>query len=125
MLRRFATATACLALLGTPLAAQSPEEVAQAALAAARGGACGGVVLVSWEHCRIPSLRMALGCASDVCTRCWPDGVYDTFASNDCTGTVDYVVVVPVGLCCRGGQCESRAIVHDCLVLDQDCRLLE
>ena len=38
------------------------------------------------------------------------DGVYDTFASNDCTGTVDYVVVVPVGLCCRGGQCESRAI---------------
>ncbi|MBD59944.1 MAG: membrane dipeptidase [Citromicrobium sp.] len=35
MLRRFATATACLALLGTPLAAQSPEEVAQAALDAA------------------------------------------------------------------------------------------
>ena len=39
------------------------------------------------------------------------DGVYDTFASNDCTGTVDYVVVVPVGLCCSYGNCESGRTV--------------
>ena len=40
-------------------------------------------VLISWEHCRIPSLLIALGCESDACTRCWPDGVYDTFVALD------------------------------------------
>ena len=51
--------------------------IARAALEAARAGQCGDVVLIAWEHCRIPALLMAMGCKREECVRCWPDGAYD------------------------------------------------
>ena len=50
------------------------------AFAAARPNACGRapVVLVGWEHCRMPRLLRALGCASERCAACWSDADYDS-----------------------------------------------
>ena len=53
------------------------EGLASAALSEA--GTCGAVVLISFEHCRIPQLLMQLGCMRAACTACWPDGSYDSF----------------------------------------------
>lgn len=63
----------------TTFTKEQTDRVAIGALRAVREGACGQRVLISWEHCRIPSLLMALGCTSNACVRCWPDGVYDSF----------------------------------------------
>ena len=59
------------------------EALARAALEAARAGQCGDTVLIAWEHCRIPSLLMAMGCNHHECARCWPDGCYDTVVALD------------------------------------------
>ena len=42
-----------------------------------KAGKCGAAVLVSFEHCRIPSLLPLLGCSEPECVACWGDGVYD------------------------------------------------
>lgn len=34
-------------------------------------------VLVSWDHCTIPTLAQALGCDDQICRSCWDDADYD------------------------------------------------
>ena len=59
-------------------AQEETDALAKAALDAAHASTCGGSVLISWEHCRIPLLLSALGCDRTECSRCWADGVYDS-----------------------------------------------
>ena len=39
---------------------------------------CSARVIISWEHCRLPSLLRMLGCNRSNCCACWPDGAYDS-----------------------------------------------
>ena len=55
--------------------------------------------LIAWEHCMIPLLRAALGCATNRCAACWNDDNYDsldrfrvTYANDS---TVDAIVMLP------------------------------
>jgi len=61
--------------VNTSFAQSEGVGLAQAALAAARAQC--GVVLICWEHCRIPGLLQALGCTALDCVGCWADGVYE------------------------------------------------
>ena len=86
-LREWQTVEPLATALGLPVdlafSANETEAIARAAIEAARTGTCGSTVLIAWEHCRIPSLLMAMGCERDDCVRCWPDGMYDTVVSLD------------------------------------------
>ena len=85
VLRELQTVLPLSTVLNTPVDTSFAQVETAALAAAARKAAhttC-APVLISWEHCRIPSLLIALGCESDACTRCWPDGDYDTFVALD------------------------------------------
>ena len=53
-------------------------ELAAAALAAVEQEANFSCALISWEHCFIPSLRLALGGLAPPGAECWPDGDFDS-----------------------------------------------
>jgi len=82
VLREVQTVEPLAAILGIPVNATFAQDeisaLASAALEAA-SSSCGATVLISFEHCRIPWLLMALGCSEPICVGCWADGVYDRF----------------------------------------------
>ena len=79
VLREVQTVEPLAAAIGVPVNASFAQTDGEALAAAARAHAsgCGGVVLISWEHCRIPALLDLLDCAAEQCAACWPDGAYD------------------------------------------------
>ena len=88
VLRELQTVEAAAGLLGlqvnTEFAAADIDGIASAALATSRASC--GIVLVCWDHCRIPTLLVELGCTSPQCAACWPDGTYDRIDRLDVSG---------------------------------------
>jgi len=76
VLREKQTVEPLAAAIGVPVNDSFAQRDGEASLAAAARLQC-GVVLISWEHCRIPALLGLLGCGTDPCAACVPDGAYD------------------------------------------------
>ena len=85
MVREWQTARPMAAALGIAVNVSFSKDasaaLAEAALTAARA-ACAPVLIV-WEHCRIPAVLAALGCADERCARCWDDGKFEEVVRLD------------------------------------------